>query len=232
MLVQLPKKFQQFIHEPTRFGHREWLVGWLEGRLKVVRKFVVEEIKAGSSTDEEIAQLYEFPLAEVQVLRENPDISWDFSGQAADRLEQWAERVWREGERYLLKKTLVDRFGCLPEWVTGRLDAAENLQVSQWLYEVDFYETLEELIEDEEERAKNCKTFTEEWTDSGIKQGVRLSLRRLISVKFGGIPDWAEQRLNRAELNQLYCWIEKILAVDNLESLFNRANTLDEVFRR
>ncbi|WP_404297300.1 hypothetical protein [Halomonas sp.] len=222
MLVQLPKKFQHFIHEPTRFGHREWLVGWLQGRLKVARKFVVEEIKAGASTDEEVAQLYEFPLAEVQVLREKPDISWDFSGQAADRLEQWAERVWREGERYLLKKTLDDRFGCLPEWVTGRLDAAENFQILQWLYDVDFYETLEELIEDEEQRAKNCKTFTEQWTDSGIRQGLKLALCRQISLKFGEIPAWVDERLKQASDEQLDTWVARILTANTLDEVFNR----------
>ncbi len=232
MSDQFPTIIQKVMHEPIRFQHREWLIGWLQGRLGAARKLAVAQLNAGAWGEKDIAQVCGLPLAEVQALRDKPDISGELSEQAADRLEKWAERIWREGERHLLRKILVDRFGCLSEWAIRKLDIAIDLQISQWLYEMPFAETVEDLLEDEGEYAPTRKTLIEQWTDSGIKQGVRLSLRRQISVKFGEIPDWAAQRLNRAELDQLYCWVEQILAVDSLESLFNSANTLDEVFKR
>src|SRR5690554_101724 len=221
MSDQLPTIIQKVMHEPIRFQHREWLIGWLQGRLGAARKLAVAQLKAGAWGEKEIAQVCGLPLAEVHALRDNPDISGELSEQSADRLEKWAERIWREGARHLLRKTLVDRFGCLSEWAIRKLDIASDLQISQWLYEMLFAETMEDLLEDEYEYAPTRKTLMEQWIDSGIKQGVRRALRRQIYVKFGELPAWVDERLKQASDEQLDTWVARILTANTLDEVFN-----------
>lgn len=62
-----------------------------------------------------------------------------------------------------------------------------------------------------------------EGIQQGMQQGMQLgeaqALRKLIQLKFGSLPDWAEEQINSANLEQLEAWIAHILTAETLERL-------------
>ena len=63
----------------------------------------------------------------------------------------------------------------------------------------------------------------EQGMEKGLEQGHHLgvadTLRKLIAVKFGELPTWADERLNQASDEQLDEWVVKILSSESLEAL-------------
>ena len=60
--------------------------------------------------------------------------------------------------------------------------------------------------------------------NEGIAEG-KLSAKRetlfsLLSMKFTTVPDWAEQKLQTADQNQLDLWIKQVLTAESLNDLF------------
>ena len=56
----------------------------------------------------------------------------------------------------------------------------------------------------------------------GMQQGEAAALKKLINLKFGELPHWAEEQIQSAGLPELEVWLEAILTSDTLESLLNR----------
>jgi predicted transposase/invertase (TIGR01784 family) len=54
----------------------------------------------------------------------------------------------------------------------------------------------------------------------GEIKGEAKTLLKLLNLKFGAVPDWAEQKINAAGKDQLDLWVERVLAVDSLDNLF------------
>lgn len=54
----------------------------------------------------------------------------------------------------------------------------------------------------------------------GQQLGEVLILRRQLTRRFGALPAWAEQRLERAEPAELECWAERVLDAERLEAVF------------
>jgi len=54
----------------------------------------------------------------------------------------------------------------------------------------------------------------------GEIKGEAKTLLKLLNLKFGAVPDWAEQKINAADKDQLDLWVERVLAVDSLDNLF------------
>ncbi|MCD2448841.1 hypothetical protein GO003_000295 [Methylicorpusculum oleiharenae] len=50
------------------------------------------------------------------------------------------------------------------------------------------------------------------------KEALRL-LIKLTSLKYGELPDWALQKMEQADIQQLEIWSERILTAESLESL-------------
>lgn len=46
------------------------------------------------------------------------------------------------------------------------------------------------------------------------------SLKRLLARRFGSIPDWAEERIKKADGDQLDLWLDAVLDSSSLEALF------------
>ena len=67
-------------------------------------------------------------------------------------------------------------------------------------------------------------TIAEKWIEQGVQQGVQQGeaavLRRLLTRRFGLLPEWAEERLTHAELPQLEIWADRVLDVDTLDAVF------------
>ncbi|WP_412851494.1 hypothetical protein [Ectothiorhodospira shaposhnikovii] len=58
--------------------------------------------------------------------------------------------------------------------------------------------------------------------ERGRHQGVEGTLRKQASLKFGEIPDWADERIAAATDAQLDDWVVRILEADSLESLLGK----------
>ncbi|MDZ4154882.1 DUF4351 domain-containing protein, partial [Methylicorpusculum sp.] len=56
--------------------------------------------------------------------------------------------------------------------------------------------------------------------EEGRQEGEAQMLLKQIQLKFGGCPDWVEEKINQADKAQLDQWVERILFVDTLEKLF------------
>jgi len=66
--------------------------------------------------------------------------------------------------------------------------------------------------------------WTAQWTQQGQRQGESRLLRRQLQRRFGAnLPDWVDDRLNNAELDQLEMWGEAILDARTLEAVFGES---------
>lgn len=59
-----------------------------------------------------------------------------------------------------------------------------------------------------------------EGRQEGRQQGIERTLRKLITLKFGEIPESASKRLEQATDEQLDAWVEQILSANSLDDLF------------
>ena len=59
----------------------------------------------------------------------------------------------------------------------------------------------------------------EEGLQTGRLEGESRLLRKMIQVKFGAIPTWADDLIRSAESKQIDLWVESLMTADSLESL-------------
>jgi flagellar biosynthesis/type III secretory pathway protein FliH len=71
-------------------------------------------------------------------------------------------------------------------------------------------------------RAEGMQKGMQQGVEQGMQQGEAAALKKLISLKFGELPHWAEEHIQSAGLPELEVWLEAILTSDTLESLLNR----------
>ena len=57
-------------------------------------------------------------------------------------------------------------------------------------------------------------------------------LRKMIQVKFGAIPTWADDLIRSADSNQINLWVDSLMTADSLESLLGHhlCRKDDEIF--
>jgi hypothetical protein len=60
----------------------------------------------------------------------------------------------------------------------------------------------------------------EKGRQEGIQQGEVIMLKRLLTRRFGPLPEWAEQRLEQASPQELEGWAERVLEAQQLEGVF------------
>jgi predicted transposase YdaD len=58
-----------------------------------------------------------------------------------------------------------------------------------------------------------------EGRQEGRQEGEARLLRRQLNLRFGTLPDWADQQLNQATTDQLEAWALRILDADSLEAV-------------
>ena len=71
-------------------------------------------------------------------------------------------------------------------------------------------------------RAEGMQKGMQQGVEQGMQQGEAAALKKLINLKFGELPHWAEEQIQSAGLPELEVWLEAILTSDTLESLLNR----------
>ena len=80
---------------------------------------------------------------------------------------------------------------------------------------------------EEDKRMPYINTAERVGMEKGLKQGrqedqhqgIEGTLRKLITLKFGELPTWADERLTQASDAQLDVWVARILTADSLEGL-------------
>lgn len=61
----------------------------------------------------------------------------------------------------------------------------------------------------------------EEGCQEGRQEGEQILLQRMLTRRFGEIPDWAQKRLLQAGPEQLEQWADRLLDASTLDALFN-----------
>ena len=69
---------------------------------------------------------------------------------------------------------------------------------------------------------KGVEQGMQQGMEQGMQQGEAAALKKLINLKFGELPHWAEEKIQSAGLPELEVWLEAILTSDTLDSLLNR----------
>ncbi|MCQ9618220.1 hypothetical protein L1889_17340 [Paenalcaligenes niemegkensis] len=59
----------------------------------------------------------------------------------------------------------------------------------------------------------------EQWVQGFEDRGERQLLLKLMKLKFGSVPDWAQAKLDQASSGQMDVWGERILTADSLDAL-------------
>ncbi len=93
---------------------------------------------------------------------------------------------------------------------------------------VDFIDVYAEIREAEREELykdlfeqKETVMLTQYIREKGILQGKIESLITLLEVRFGGLPEWARERIEHAELPEIEKWSIRLFEVKNVEEIFN-----------
>ncbi len=68
--------------------------------------------------------------------------------------------------------------------------------------------------------AERVKTWTEEWKQEDESK----VLRRQLTLRFGPLLSWAEQRLSQASEAELECWTDRVLDAQALDANFADQN--------
>ncbi len=66
---------------------------------------------------------------------------------------------------------------------------------------------------------KSMTTIAEYWKEEGREEGQQRTLKKLIQLKFGEVPSWVEERLAKADSEQLDAWTAAILSAESLDRL-------------
>ncbi|MDR9469088.1 DUF4351 domain-containing protein [Marinospirillum sp.] len=61
-----------------------------------------------------------------------------------------------------------------------------------------------------------------EGRNEGRNEGQSLALQKLIQLKFGELPEWAQQQIAQADSEQIDHWISTLLEADTLDTLFRK----------
>ena len=117
-------------------------------------------------------------------------------------------------------KDRLDRI--VTRWLKRHLQAA-GTQIN--------LEHLDSILEDKDMLAENLQNWAQkernegrlegrnEGRQEGRQEGQSLALKKLIQLKFGDLPNWAEQKITRADSEQIDRWISKLLKANSLDHL-------------
>lgn len=121
-------------------------------------------------------------------------------------------------ERGYSREQIVRLFNII-DWML-QLPKALELEFVQAVYDIQeekhmaYVNTVERF-----EREKERQEGRQEGRQQGRHEGIEGVLRKQIALKFGEMPDWADQRLTSASDAQLDEWVVEILTTDSLEIL-------------
>ena len=139
-------------------------------------------------------------------------------------------------EKHRDEKDVSDAMGHLAEWLSGPEQSSLRRAIIIWFYRVllpnrapglEFPEVNDftNLHEVHDMLAERIKKWPEQWEARGeargeVKGEAKL-LRLQITSKYGECPDWAQNKLNAANAEQLEAWGKRIFRAETLEELLS-----------
>ena len=73
----------------------------------------------------------------------------------------------------------------------------------------------------QEGRQEGIQKGRQEGIQKGRQEGEQILLQRMLTRRFGELPDWAQKRLLQASPEQLEQWADRLLDVPTLDGVFN-----------
>lgn len=75
-------------------------------------------------------------------------------------------------------------------------------------------------------------TLAETWVKQGLEQGIeqgslislRTTLRRLLTKRFGPLPQTIDERIENAESAVLEAWLDQVIDTPSLERMFDETH--------
>jgi len=136
------------------------------------------------------------------------------------------------------EQDMLEVLGRLVEWLKAPEQTGLRRAFVVWMrrvllpgrapeMELPEFTDLQDLHEVHSMLAERIKQWPERWEEKGRQEGrqegrhegVEDVLRKLISLKFGELPAWADERLKQASDEQLDKWVMQILSVNDLGEL-------------
>jgi hypothetical protein len=102
------------------------------------------------------------------------------------------------------------------DWV---LELPEALEEQLW-QELQQYEETQRMPYITSVERIGFKKGVEQGRQEGLQQGEVQVLRRQLTRRFGPLPEWAEERLTKADLAQLEVWADRVLDAETLDAVF------------
>lgn len=79
-----------------------------------------------------------------------------------------------------------------------------------------------ELIGIQKGRQEGLQEGLQEGRQEGRQETLRTTAKSLFEIKFGELPEWATNQINKANANQLDTWIKNILTAESLETILGK----------
>lgn len=120
-------------------------------------------------------------------------------------------KLWQDHPEILqhIRKTMVT-------WIVDVIFPKKGLKLNRKL--------IEEATEDPQMLCTRVSEWEREIEENGRKEGLKLgsekTFRKVLSVRFGPLPDWAEEKIQHADEAQIDQWIENLMQADKLEEVF------------
>ncbi|MCH8533141.1 MAG: Rpn family recombination-promoting nuclease/putative transposase [Saccharospirillum sp.] len=172
--------------------------------------------------------------------------SWCFEMRDSERPDI---RLGRELQLNVLELRKADRLGIYSKELTAWIRFIEHWQDEADLQTLNYEPVtkamgkLREISADEKERwaafsreralsdyntlmlearEEGLEQGIEQGIEQGMHEGVEAMLRKQIVLKFGDIPDWADNQMASANDAQLEEWVTRILSVSSLDELLGK----------
>jgi len=105
----------------------------------------------------------------------------------------------------------------------------EEIKIMLALNEIELKQTrfYQEVVEEgrqegiQKGRQEGIQKGRQEGMQKGRQEGEQILLQRMLTRRFGELPDWAQKRLLQASPEQLEQWADRLLDVPTLDSVFN-----------
>jgi len=129
-------------------------------------------------------------------------------------LKAQAPRLWQAIQSAPLSETIRERLAeVLQFWLFERVRALDAEEI---------FAMITQLTQLEETRA--YQQIFSKGKAEGEARGESKTLLRLLRQRFGAVPDWAEQRIAAAHIEQLDAWLDGLLEAEGVENLIGPAD--------
>jgi len=124
----------------------------------------------------------------------------------------------------------ADRVEVYGHAVRGLLDLEPDPQRQlKYIDFIDIYAALDETeqalyreryAEEAEEMTRFAERYLAQGVEMGAREGEARALLKLLTLKYGDLPEWVGERIDAADEETLLLWLERVLTAESLEAVF------------